>query len=287
MSTDDRQEAESTKRFRSPPYPQLTLGRAIERARELHDKVHSHTANIAVAANAWGLSASSGGFWTTIAAMVQYGLVNSEGSGDKRRFQLSDAALRIIKDPDPQSEKRRSALQRSALAPMIHAELWQRFKASPSDLLLKGYLTLDRRDEGKAPYSDNAADDVIKVYRDALAFAGVEDGGTITSDDGAKEPPFSPYQAAGREPLMQDAAQTEPRPPPTPMEHKRIAREWSAEFSSGPLADGERELTSGLLSRSASFRLIVSGHVGVKELERLIRKLELDKEILAEPDDEA
>jgi hypothetical protein len=34
--------------------------------------------------------------------------------------------------------------------------------------------------------------------------------------------------------------------------------------------------TTGLLSKSASFRLIVSGAVGVKEIELLIRKLELD-----------
>jgi len=45
---------------------------------------------------------------------------------------------------------------------------------------------------------------------------------------------------------------------------------------------GERELTTGLLSKDASFRLIVSGKVGEKEIERLIRKLEFDKEILAD-----
>ena len=49
---------------------------------------------------------------------------------------------------------------------------------------------------------------------------------------------------------------------------------------------GERELTTGLLAKDASFRLIVSGKIGVKEIERLIKKLELDKEILAESDDE-
>lgn len=38
------------------------------------------------------------------------------------------------------------------------------------------------------------------------------------------------------------------------------------------------------MSKSANFRLIVSGDVGVKEIERLIAKLELDKEILAEQD---
>jgi hypothetical protein len=46
--------------------------------------------------------------------------------------------------------------------------------------------------------------------------------------------------------------------------------------------EGERELTTGLLAKDASFRLIVSGTIGVREIERLIRKLELDKEILAD-----
>jgi hypothetical protein len=45
---------------------------------------------------------------------------------------------------------------------------------------------------------------------------------------------------------------------------------------------GERELTTGMLSKEASFRLVVGGAVGVKEIERLIKKLELDKEILAD-----
>jgi hypothetical protein len=39
------------------------------------------------------------------------------------------------------------------------------------------------------------------------------------------------------------------------------------------------------LSKSASFRLIVSGEVGVKkEIDRLIAKLQFDNEILADPD---
>ena len=48
--------------------------------------------------------------------------------------------------------------------------------------------------------------------------------------------------------------------------------------------EGERELTTGMLSKTAGFRLIVNGAIGVKEIDRLIAKLELDKEILAEPD---
>ena len=49
---------------------------------------------------------------------------------------------------------------------------------------------------------------------------------------------------------------------------------------------GERELTTGLLAKEASFRLIVSGKIGVKEIERLIQKLEIDKEIPANQDEQ-
>jgi hypothetical protein len=48
---------------------------------------------------------------------------------------------------------------------------------------------------------------------------------------------------------------------------------------------GEREPISGLLSKETNSRLIVSGTIGVKEIEMLIKKLELDKEILADDTD--
>jgi hypothetical protein len=57
--------------------------------------------------------------------------------------------------------------------------------------------------------------------------------------------------------------------------------------SKAKIPGGERELTTGILSKDANFRLIVSGPVGVKEIERLIAKLELDKEILATSDSDA
>lgn len=57
----------------------------------------------------------------------------------------------------------------------------------------------------------------------------------------------------------------------------------SSSFASAePMMQGERELTTGILSKNASFRLVVRGKIGEKEIERLIRKLELDKEILSD-----
>jgi hypothetical protein len=61
-----------------------------------------------------------------------------------------------------------------------------------------------------------------------------------------------------------------PPPPPPPRQKERQKME------------GERTLLKGILSTEADFEVLVSGPVGVKEIDRLIQKLELDKEILAE-----
>lgn len=74
--------------------------------------------------------------------------------------------------------------------------------------------------------------------------------------------------------LPEDEGEDGDPPPPPPAQGKV------------KIMAGERELTTGLLSKDANFRLIVSGPVGVKEIERLIKKLELDKEILADQEDD-
>ncbi len=50
--------------------------------------------------------------------------------------------------------------------------------------------------------------------------------------------------------------------------------------------EGERELTTGMLAKDANCRLIVDGKIGVKEIDRLVRKLEPDKEIFADQGDD-
>lgn len=47
----------------------------------------------------------------------------------------------------------------------------------------------------------------------------------------------------------------------------------------------QRMLTQGMLSKNSTFEIIVTGKIGPKEIETLIRKLEIDKAILADDDD--
>jgi len=172
---------DAPKRFRSPPYPSINLAKAIERAKQLHKVALDHAVGAAVLADAWDYTAKSSGLWATAAAMLQFGLLTDEGTGAKRKFQLTESAIRIVRDTDPESMKRQDAVRRAALLPMIHRELWDKFRTCDgvSDLVVQNYLTLDRRDEGKAEYSDASAGDVIRSYKDTISFAGLFKNDTL------------------------------------------------------------------------------------------------------------
>jgi hypothetical protein len=170
----DAPATEASKRFRSPPYPAIPLSKAIERAKELYNKALHHPVKVTVLAEAWDYGVKSSGLWATAAALLQFGLLTDEGSGNKRKFALTDAAIRIVRDPDPLSAKRLDAIKKAAIAPRIFRELWGSYgesHGSLSDMVLKTHLTVDRRDHGLASYSDAAADDVIRSFRETIAFA--------------------------------------------------------------------------------------------------------------------
>jgi hypothetical protein len=77
------------------------------------------------------------------------------------------------------------------------------------------------------------------------------------------------------------------RPLPRQIHLNRLSQETGPPLNKvKKIMPGERNLVTGLLSKDANSRLVVSGPIGVKEMERLIQKLELDKEILADPDPE-
>lgn len=179
--SDTENVVEKKKRFRSPPYPMFDLGKAVERATEVSSQAHHHQVGAQVLSSAWGMKSADGKVWRAAAALIQYGLLIASGTGKTRKFQVSDVARRIIQDIDPLSQKRRDALYTAALSPMIHKELWEKFKSAKglSDAVIKTYLTLDRVEGGEAAYSDSAADEVIHTYRATLAYAGISDSDTI------------------------------------------------------------------------------------------------------------
>src|SRR5690606_35063871 len=123
----------------------------------------------------------------------------------------------------------------------------------------------------------------LKVYDATVEFAGLSDDPLVTSPvEGRHEQAVVDSWSLDPKLGAVGSLDRGDRYRPAPIAHRSDDFEQADSFQSAP---GERILTTGLLSKSASFRLFVSGRVGKTEIERLIKKLELDKEILA--DDES
>ncbi len=236
-------------RERSPRYPSLSLRSALERAAQLKAEHDRHTVRVDSAKDAWGYGSKSGGGRQALATLILYGILQDSGSGSDRKVQLTDTAWRYLVDERP--DHRESVLKQLALTPKVMVELFNAWGTKPpGDAECRSQLRLERG------FTETAAQELLAIYKDNIAFAKLADSDKVTSEPEAIEPQKEKRGAIDH------------RLSP-PVERMKVMAQ-------------ERELTTGLLSKDASFRLIVSGQIGVKEIERLIQKLELDKDILAE-----
>jgi hypothetical protein len=164
-------------RFRSPPYPYIGLGKAIQKVEQLYAAVRHHAAAMPTAAKAWDTGAKSSATAQSIGALLQYGLIEDEGTGDARKIKLTPLGLQIVMDKRPDSSERDAAERKAALTPKIFAEIFHEYGTGEGidDTLLIHALTAERVQSGKAPYSEQSANDVIRVYKDTIAYTGISD----------------------------------------------------------------------------------------------------------------
>lgn len=237
-------------KVRSPNYPNMSLGPALEAVRTAFKNETRNKMSRTVLAKHLGYSSLNGRALGKIGAVRAYGLL--DGSGDELR--ISDDAVVALNAP-PNSPERTAALGRLALKPSLFQDLKKDFPDTVPSLENLKFSLIKRQ------FTPDAAEKAAKSYLATMNLAwGIQDSYNPPDDEDDAED-------------LEVSNETEvPVIPPKPLGNK------------AKLMAGERELTTGLLSKDANFRLIVSGPVGVKEIERLIAKLELDKEILAEPD---
>lgn len=242
--SDEQEPHPKAPRERSPSFPFIPLKGAVERLEAFERYFGRHPAPTTKAGLAWGMKEKSSQADQTLAAMRSFGFIGYEGAGSGRVAVLTEEARNYIRTQ--QESVKEQILQQCALRPRIIRKYWTTWGADrPPDA-----VALDELYD--AGFTDAGAENFLRVYDETIAFSGLFDSDKSVEDDGA------------------DGDGEDDLPPPPPALKKEN------------LMAGERELTTGLLSKEASFRLIVNGQIGVKEIERLIKKLELDKEILAE-----
>jgi hypothetical protein len=303
---------------RSPSFPFLTLQKALERAdqfRIAEGGRPKHYAPKASAAKAWNLGSKTGPFLQTLAALSQFELMDFQGGGENRTMRLTETALNILLDKQPDSAERDSLIKQVALAPRIHQELWQKWKDSlPSNATLETYLVRDRG------FTEVGAKDLIPQYKATIAFAKLGQSTDIAATKITTADEVSPkseiievgdlvqveingafqfdvpkrvravQEHNGHAWIFIDGSQTG-----IPMSQATLeAKGIGPSVPSLPLIEDEKELVRllpeerewlrGPLTKDVTYRLIVSGDIGPREIGKLIKLLTAQKDILSDDD---
>jgi hypothetical protein len=304
---------------RSPGFPFLSLDKALERAdqfRIAEGGRPKHYAPLASAAKAWSLGSKTGPFLQTVAALGQYELVDFQGGGENRTVRLTETALNILLDKQPISPERDNLIQKIALAPRIHSELWQKWKDGlPSNATLETYLIRDRG------FTESGAKDLITQYKATISFAKLGQPAIMSSIDVpideklSAQPPLievgdfvqveingafqfevpkrvkAVMEHEGQPWIFVDGSQTGIPMSQATLETKGVAHTATppilpVDVKENLIAAGEREWLRGPLAKDVNYRLIVSGDIGPREIGKLIKLLTAQKAVLSDDDDD-
>jgi hypothetical protein len=152
------------KRDRSPNFPAIGLGRAMERAQQLYNRARRYEARLPEVASAWGLAAKSSATLQTAAALIAFGLAEDSGSGEARKIKISDLGWRILEDQRPGI--REKGLAEAALRPKLIADYAEHWKAGrPDDNFCISELKIERG------FTEEAAARFLRVFDETIQFA--------------------------------------------------------------------------------------------------------------------
>lgn len=123
-------------RVRSPRYPSIPLGDAVELARKLYVGDSTHAVDREVAVGHMGYRSLNGASAQVLASLIQYGLIEAAGKGQVR---LTSLALDVLEPQSPDDCAR--ALAQAAYSPKLFADLRDRFpNSTPSEGNLRAHL---------------------------------------------------------------------------------------------------------------------------------------------------
>ena len=146
------------RRVRSPGFPFISLGKAIERARSIAEGYQRQPVSLAAAGETWGYAPQ------TFAALRAYGLIEDVGRAEERSIRLSDLGWRILHDA--RAHARQEAIREAAIRPKSIAEYARKWLPSrPCDDECISELHLDRG------FSPQAAKQYLKVFDQTAVLA--------------------------------------------------------------------------------------------------------------------
>lgn len=243
----------ASKRSRSPKFPSVGLEEALITLRPVFEAESRNKMSREVLASHLGYSGLSGASTSKIGALRHFGLI--EGRGDELRVS-DNAVVLLMRSQD--SPEYRTAVELAFSSPTIYRELLSEYECAPS--LQNVEFALVQRGVLKKNAAIAAQD-----FVNSGDFAGVWE----------EIPNFGPTDAGDGEFEISSEGATSP----DMAESLSLAQISTVQNES---ALGFEEKSGGLLSKDTEYKLLVRGALGANELRRLIRKIEIDIEILLE-----
>lgn len=237
-------------KLRSPNYPQLSLGDAIERVRRIYAAEHTHPTPKEVLVQHLGYGTLNGASATIIGALNRYGLLENTQNG----LKVSDIAVAIMELPEGDPE-RDEALLDAAFRPQLFAELRSQFGTQlPSVPTLKHTLI-------KQGFLPKAAEDAITVYRANLMLF-----------DAAK------VKYNGEE-MEENTVLSQSESPQPPMPGTAIAHAVVRRMQTNPDEDPESSsILKFKISTASEAKIVFNGPVTQEAIAKLVAILELSKD---------
>lgn len=306
---------------RSPPFPFIPLKTAVDRlaAFEAYFQRHSPPAN--KVGLAWKMKAASSQAFQTLAALKAFGLLDYQGSGPERLVSISNDGRTLLRAQ--QDSIKQEVLKRAALKPKVIEAYWREWGAPrPPDALCLDRLVLKGRFTQSAAETFLDVYDATVAYAGLSQADKVEEADLSSAED--KSPPDRNVEVGdliqaeapdgvlrfegpvrvrairdfeGRKWVFVEGTETG-----VPMDETFVESKGAGEGGKAPAnppvlpletsagaqpKHGEREWLRGPLSRDTSYRLIVVGELGPREIGKLIKLLQAQQAVLAEEDVEA
>lgn len=146
-------------RMRSPNYPSVPLGKAIELIDKIHRANRTNVIDRNSAARDMGYSGLTGRSLKVLAALIQFGLLGKAGKGD---VKVTQTAVDILHAIDPADKN--AALLVAGQSPTLFKELYQRFpEGIPSENAIRSYLI-------QQGFADVAIGPAITAFTDTNHF---------------------------------------------------------------------------------------------------------------------
>ncbi len=249
---------EKKKRTRSPNFSTSGLEKALELARKLYEKYKKYDTAWDVAITSLGYTPKSSAGLQAMASLSYYGLIDIQGVKSSRRVKITTLAFSILLDEREDSIERATAIQTAALNPTMFYKIRMQYPHDlPADESLRHELVMTHK------FNPASVPDFIKQFKETMAYAKIYESGII-GEGGEIEDEES--EGAEQE-------ESERHKPPSFLKPPK-----GRATGKGQLGKDEMEIAKYPVGKNTYIRLIASGPITQKSIEKLSKLLDINKD---------